>query len=246
MSDPKRLSQVTDNEVERMLLGAGADRESAPRGSRNRAWMAASAALATTTVATGTAAGTAATGTSTVAGHAAAIAKAGTAASLKWIGVISFVGLGAAAGAGALVLHDEKPETPVEAHVAASGEPHLALPPQPAPVATPTPTASASAKPFSQPASRATNSTAAELTTLDSARSALDFHDPAGALSVLDRYDTSYPHGTLQPEATLLRIEALIDAGDRRAAQRTAATFLTATPDSPYAKRIHSLLSGEP
>jgi hypothetical protein len=40
----------------------------------------------------------------------------------------------------------------------------------------------------------------------------------------------------------MLRIEALVAAGDRNAAQRTAATFLAAHPNSPYTKRIQSLL----
>jgi outer membrane protein assembly factor BamD (BamD/ComL family) len=83
---------------------------------------------------------------------------------------------------------------------------------------------------------------AAELSALDGARVALSSGDSARALSILDRYTSDFPHGALAPEATLLRIEALVAAGDGDGARRTAAAFLASHPDSPYAKRIASLL----
>jgi outer membrane protein assembly factor BamD (BamD/ComL family) len=61
-------------------------------------------------------------------------------------------------------------------------------------------------------------------------------------LSTLDEYARGFPHGALAPEASVLRIEALVAAGDRTAAMRAAQSFLQANPTSPYAQRIESLL----
>ena len=44
------------------------------------------------------------------------------------------------------------------------------------------------------------------------------------------------------PEATVLRVEALVRAGDRSAAARVGNAFLAGNPQSPYATRIRSLL----
>ena len=53
-------------------------------------------------------------------------------------------------------------------------------------------------------------------------------HDPAGALTLLDSYRQQFPHGLLQPEAELLRINALLGVGKRREA-------LTALDQRPLA-----------
>jgi outer membrane protein assembly factor BamD (BamD/ComL family) len=77
---------------------------------------------------------------------------------------------------------------------------------------------------------------------LDQARSAMATGDPARALSTLDEYARGFPHGALAPEASVLRVEALVAAGDRPAAMRAAQSLLKANPTSPYAQRIESLL----
>ncbi len=46
------------------------------------------------------------------------------------------------------------------------------------------------------------------------------------------------------PEASVLRIEALVAAGDHTAAERAARSFLQANPQSPYTQRIETLLRG--
>ena len=43
-------------------------------------------------------------------------------------------------------------------------------------------------------------------------------HDPAGALSLLDRYDRLFPHGVLRSEALSARLEAVIRMDDRKTA----------------------------
>lgn len=60
---------------------------------------------------------------------------------------------------------------------------------------------------------------AAELAMLDEARGALKT-SPARALSVLDRYAKKFPRGSLELEASLVRVEALFALGRRGEAQK--------------------------
>jgi hypothetical protein len=46
----------------------------------------------------------------------------------------------------------------------------------------------------------------------------------------------------LAPEAEVLRIEALRDTGDSRAAAARAREFLTRHPDAPQARHVRSIL----
>ena len=77
---------------------------------------------------------------------------------------------------------------------------------------------------------------------LEGARGALAAGDAAGCLSMLNRYAERFPRGSMAPEGTMLRIEALVNAGDRDAARRFADAYLASDPDSPYAARVRSLL----
>ena len=82
-----------------------------------------------------------------------------------------------------------------------------------------------------------------EVTALQIARTALVGHDAGAALSALDRYKIHFPAGRLLPEATVLRIQALIERGDRAQAAALAERFESSNPKSPYADRIRSILS---
>jgi len=82
-----------------------------------------------------------------------------------------------------------------------------------------------------------------EVTALQIARTALVGHDAGAALSALDRYKIRFPAGRLLPEATVLRIQALIERGDRAQAAALAERFESSNPKSPYADRIRSILS---
>ena len=82
-----------------------------------------------------------------------------------------------------------------------------------------------------------------EIAMLDQARRALSLGEPARSLSILDAYVERFPRGTLAPEATLVRIEALIKAGDRPAAERAAEALEASRPDNPYGARVRSLLA---
>jgi Outer membrane lipoprotein len=81
-----------------------------------------------------------------------------------------------------------------------------------------------------------------EVALLDLARTALAGHDPKSALAALGNYDRAFPRGALAQEATLMRIDALLQAGDRAGAVALADAFLRADPRGPYAKRVRDML----
>jgi hypothetical protein len=112
--------------------------------------------------------------------------------------------------------------------------------------ATTTPAASASASPSPSaspaPSVSSESALASELAAIDLARRTLASGDPRRALGLLDDYAVRFPRGVLSAEATVLRIEALLRAGDRAAAQRLGARFLAANPTSAYVPRVQSLL----
>jgi len=91
--------------------------------------------------------------------------------------------------------------------------------------------------PSSSSANRAA-SLEGELKLVDSIRQALAAQDGAGALKLLDQYARLYPRGKLGLEAEVLRIEALSRTGRTQEAQRRAATFLAAHPQSVFAERL--------
>jgi len=85
-------------------------------------------------------------------------------------------------------------------------------------------------------------SLAAEVALIDRARSALDRHDPKGALATLDEYNREAPGGRLWPEACYLRVAALLAAGHRRAAEDIGRRFLATDSSSSHASQIRALL----
>jgi hypothetical protein len=85
-----------------------------------------------------------------------------------------------------------------------------------------------------------------EIAAIDDARTALRQGKAAEALAALDRYDAEFTRGgSLHLEATALRIEALIQRGDRARATSLASAFLTSHPKSPYAMRIRALIGSD-
>jgi outer membrane protein assembly factor BamD (BamD/ComL family) len=63
------------------------------------------------------------------------------------------------------------------------------------------------------------------------------------ALSALDGYDASFPHGVLAQEAEAMRIDALVRSGQSSAANARASRFLALHPDSPQAPRVRALIA---
>jgi hypothetical protein len=242
MSDPKRLLEENNDEFENELLRSV--RLDAVTD-RNRQKILAGIGL---TGAALTASSAAASTSATTAAVKAGVFKGATAAAIKWIAIGSVVAL---VPTGVWVARTQRtvsmaPAPAVtEAVTAAPRAPEAKTPPalapspevnEPAVEAKPAPAPQAA-----QPASSAT--LADEVAALQAARNALAAHDPSGAIVALDRYKSRFPSGKLAPEATVLRIDALNQRGDRAAASALGDRFLAAHPHSPYADRIRSILS---
>lgn len=81
-----------------------------------------------------------------------------------------------------------------------------------------------------------------ELTVLDAARAALAAGRTSAALSLLSAYSRDFPHGRLEIEAEVLRIDALASSGRGAAARKRAAAFVRRYPDSVFAERVRGFL----
>jgi hypothetical protein len=82
-----------------------------------------------------------------------------------------------------------------------------------------------------------------EVAAIDVARAALRSHDFRGCLHLLDVYEIEHRAGALTLEAEALRIEALFGAGERREAITRARAFLAAHPHGPYRSRLEQLIA---
>ena len=80
-----------------------------------------------------------------------------------------------------------------------------------------------------------------EIRILDRARSALHSRTPHQALQELAQYFNAHPSGMLEPEAAVLRIEALREDGDRVQSAAASREFLARHPDGPLADRVRRL-----
>lgn len=81
-----------------------------------------------------------------------------------------------------------------------------------------------------------------QLELIDQARGAMQRGDAARALRLVDTYRSQFPRGSLHAEATVLKVEALMAAGQRTRARQIAEAFLSKAPDSAYARRLRSLI----
>jgi RNA polymerase sigma-70 factor (ECF subfamily) len=126
--------------------------------------------------------------------------------------------------------------------------------PAPMPAPTPPPTPALAPTPDRVPApalgasrsAPAARSIDAELRSLEAARAALAAGDTARALAELDAHATTFAHGALADEATVLRAEVLDRRGDAESAGSIARRFADASPTSPYARRMRALAAERP
>jgi hypothetical protein len=81
-----------------------------------------------------------------------------------------------------------------------------------------------------------------EVATIDEARRAEGAGDFASALRLLDAYDVKYRGGSLARESTEIRIQALVQQGNRPAAERLAARFIASHPSSLDVRNIRRAL----
>jgi hypothetical protein len=250
MMEPRRLLEQGATDAERMLLkSACLDRP--PQGAAQQMLVALQGL-----------AGQGAASALPRVGSPAAASPLKAAATALWakigsVGLIGLVGLGTL-GVGAMVYsitgQSPNPQTtvtrtptaheqlvPVTAENPRSsdhrGRPSIATPPETDSPALPS---------VSGNAPRKTNSSAgslsAEIRMLDLARSAVEAHDLPAAQRALDSYRRRFPHGHLDPEATVLRLAVLVQQGKRTAAQSLAAQLLASESYKTYESRIRSLL----
>ena len=246
MNDPARLLDQGATTAELALLRAGANEEPSGEAVQQLAavlGLASGAALARAV--------TKSAGTASVARGVASKLAA------KWVvlgalGVASGFAIVASRGgatshgvvARAPVPHTEEPthEAAVVAPADTAGPslPNTAAdvpsPSEPAPKAVHHQSATAAQSP----------SIAKEIAALDVARRALAGGDAQGALHALSDYEASGTARMLRQEATLLRIEALVRAGDVSAARRVATWFLREHPNSPHERRNRALVGETP
>jgi hypothetical protein len=177
------------------------------------------------------------------------------------IAILSLVGGGVVAGGVAVRAVRNDARAPLAPAAVAVARPASAAPPGSArksdenPVPTPsamTPPPPADVSPVHAgapprpPRPAASNDAlAAQLKALELAHRALAAHDPRSALALLDRYRAQFPGGSLSSEATVLRVQALLESGDRARAQALVDAYVSAHPDSPYARRLEEIVRGE-
>jgi hypothetical protein len=85
----------------------------------------------------------------------------------------------------------------------------------------------------------------AELAALSRARLSQSAREPARALAELDAYERLPRPHVLEAEATLLRMEALIQVGQATAASNLAREYLRVHPSSPHRSRLQRIADGE-
>jgi hypothetical protein len=99
----------------------------------------------------------------------------------------------------------------------------------------------AEVSPTAEPKSERAPSLAQEISALDEARRALRAQNPQLALKALDTYARTSPTRVLETEATVLRIDALVQLGDRARASVLAREFVAGQPSSRHAERLRQL-----
>ena len=261
MTDPDRLLKQLDDESPGASMLRSA-REDAPReAARRRTAMALGLAVGVT------AASTAATTTAAAAASKWS-AYGGTAALIKWIGIGAVSGVMAVGAVEYVSAEHEANDAPATTAPMASTAPAIRsfkapspvpvlIPPaipdephEPASAAAPTlevpqaiPRAKAPTPPSAAPhVAPVASSLADEVRDLDRARALLAAGNARATLSALDAHDRTFADGALAPEAAVLRIEALTQAGDDAAATARANAFLATYPSSPQARRVRSVL----
>lgn len=176
------------------------------------------------------------------AGASKATAAAGATA-WPWV-TVSVVGLALAGLAGARAWRASPPPT----SVAPQSSP---VAPTPATVTTdlarstpetPEPTPAPAAAAHHPHVGAASGDLRDEITFLDGARAALSAGDGRRALELVRRYQEKYPSASFRPEATAIRIEALLKVDREAEARALAVRFVSENRESLLAKRVAALV----
>jgi hypothetical protein len=100
-------------------------------------------------------------------------------------------------------------------------------------------------EPYAAPAgslAARSNALVAEVTELDRARKALARKNATAALRALDAYSAVRRTGVLDREATIIRIDALVAAGQKARAAELARRYVAEFPRDPHLRRLEPLL----
>jgi hypothetical protein len=231
---PERLMAADATDFERRLLQAARDRRPSPAASARMA-----KAIGVTAAAVGT------TLTAKTIAAEAAVSKAGAAAGASavwpWISV-SVLGL-VVAGAvvGSRARHSSPRETaPALAPVTALPTPTAASAPAEPSTETAEPAPSV-ASPIRRSRPAAGPELSEQIAVIDAARAALSAGADRRALETVRRYQERYPNGSFRPEATALKIEALLKLGRQAEARTLAERFVTEQRGSLLAERVAAL-----
>jgi TolA-binding protein len=82
-----------------------------------------------------------------------------------------------------------------------------------------------------------------EMRLLDAARRVLASGEPRSALASLDNYERAFPSGALRPEASVLKVRALLAAGERASAEALAQRIILRAPRSEHADAVRAELA---
>ena len=233
---PERLLSSDATAFERRVLEAALQKQPSP---------AASARMARALGVGVAAIGTAASASTLAAGTAASNAPAAAGAVIwPWVsvGVIGLVVAGAVVGTRAG--HTDRVGHADQRRHVASAPVTVPAPPASEPRAPAEPTASwltAGPRRRSEPASRATTTGGAlgdEVAFVDSARAAMFAGASRRALEILRRYQDKYPTGSFRPEATAIKVEALMKLGREAEARALAERFVAEHRGTLLARRV--------
>ena len=235
MSEPGRLFDESDDELERLLIGsARSERSSARTRARTLAALGitGSAALAVTVAS---------------ASASASAAPVGLLGKVTWTKlVLGLSALGTIAAVPPGYHAWQRHQAVVAARTGAHAQPLAptqqsfaaeSAPPMPTP--TPMEATSTQVPPVS---ARSSAGLGRELGALDAARGALARGQPARALARLDAYAATFPRPRLGLEAEILRIDALARSGRAAEARGHAKAFLREHPHSVLAARARRYL----
>jgi len=232
MSDPQRITEARPDALESDLIVSMRD-DAPSRRARDRTLAALGLGGATLGVSTST--------TAAIAGKAA---MAGT-----WIAVGKWIALGIGGGALVVGLLHEKPEPRGRFAVAAAPPTAIVAPvegPMTPVIAAAPPSAAQPLVPSPKaPVARPIRGLTEEIALLDLARRATRAGEPLRTLDLLGSYRTRFPRGLLAPEASVLRIEALMASGQKSAAISLARDLLAISPTGPHAERLRTIVSND-
>jgi hypothetical protein len=228
---PDRLLTADGTEFERRLLEAALQKKPSPAAS---ARMAGALGVTATVTVTATAAKTMAAGAA-----ASKVTVAAGSTLWPWVsaGVLGLVVAGAVVGTRAR--HAPAREPRPSPSVAAPSSPVPQPEVQPAAVVdvqAPSPAA-----PSRRHAAPAAGDLSDQIEFIDAARAALSVGADRRALELLRHYQERYPTGSFRPEATALRVEALVKLGRQAEARSLAEKFVAEHRGSLLAERVATL-----